>query len=531
MSIKKGKLLALAAIIFFVVFVRIRLLNVPLERDEGEYAYMGQLLLEGIPPYEAAYNMKFPGVYIMYGLVMSVFGQSVWGIHLGFLILNCVSVLLVFYLCRRIAGDFAAVVASAAYAVMSLSRGVLGFAAHATHFAVLPAVGGAILLFDGLEKKKTHLVFLSGVLSGLAFMMKQQAFFFVGFGVGYIILHYYSCGHPRIRKELFTGLVLFLAGAALPLTCTVVWLYSTGVLGNFWFWTVQYAVKYVTLVPVSEMPGRFANSFPDVVGGFWPLWVMSAGGLIVALCGRYVKTGRFLVLFVFFSFLTVCPGFYFSRHYFVTLLPAVAILTGLFIDYAGSKAASLSGRPHAKYAIIFVFIAFVSAGIYHERDYLFSFGPEKISRTIFGLNPFPESAEIAKFIEDRSAKSDRIAVFGSEPQIYFYSKRRSATGYIYTYGLMEHHEYALKMQKQMRDEIVSSNPRFIVHVQVKASWLKRDDSETYIFNWFNDYIADHYRLVGVADITSSETVYKWFGDAEKNIIQPKHRYVLVYEKR
>ena len=44
-----------------VALVRMRLVDLPLERDEGEYAYAGQLLLQGVPPYELAYNMKFPG--------------------------------------------------------------------------------------------------------------------------------------------------------------------------------------------------------------------------------------------------------------------------------------------------------------------------------------------------------------------------------------------------------------------------------------------------------------------------------------
>ena len=51
----------LAAIVLGpVIAIRIRLLGIPLERDEGEYAYAGQLMLQGIPPYEFAYNMKLP---------------------------------------------------------------------------------------------------------------------------------------------------------------------------------------------------------------------------------------------------------------------------------------------------------------------------------------------------------------------------------------------------------------------------------------------------------------------------------------
>ena len=60
-----------AAIVFvLVVAIRLRLLGIPLERDEGEYAYAGQLLLEGRPPYELAYNMKFPGTYAAYAGIM-----------------------------------------------------------------------------------------------------------------------------------------------------------------------------------------------------------------------------------------------------------------------------------------------------------------------------------------------------------------------------------------------------------------------------------------------------------------------------
>ena len=59
-----------------VVGIRIRLLGVPLERDEGEYTYAGQLLLQGIPPYQLAYNMKFPGVYAAYAFVIALFGQT-----------------------------------------------------------------------------------------------------------------------------------------------------------------------------------------------------------------------------------------------------------------------------------------------------------------------------------------------------------------------------------------------------------------------------------------------------------------------
>jgi len=63
----------LILVVLLAGFVRLRLLSIPLERDEGEFAYMGQLILQGIPPYLISYNMKLPGIYAAYTLMMSVF--------------------------------------------------------------------------------------------------------------------------------------------------------------------------------------------------------------------------------------------------------------------------------------------------------------------------------------------------------------------------------------------------------------------------------------------------------------------------
>ncbi len=53
-----------------VVWVRLRLLGLPLERDEGEYAYMAQQLLQGVLPYTEAHSMKFPGIFFVYAGVL-----------------------------------------------------------------------------------------------------------------------------------------------------------------------------------------------------------------------------------------------------------------------------------------------------------------------------------------------------------------------------------------------------------------------------------------------------------------------------
>src|SRR6188474_2442443 len=119
--------LLVGLIILFAVTIRVRLRDMPLERDEGEYAYTGQLMLQGIPPYKLAYNMKFPGTYAAYALIMALFGQTIVGIHLGLLLINATTILLIFLLGRRLINSTAGLAAAMTYAVLSVSPSVVGF--------------------------------------------------------------------------------------------------------------------------------------------------------------------------------------------------------------------------------------------------------------------------------------------------------------------------------------------------------------------------------------------------------------------
>lgn len=521
--------LFLGLIILFVVFVRIRLLDIPLERDEGEYAYMGQLILQGIPPYGEAYNMKFPGTYLMYAVIMAVFGQTVDGIHIGLMIINCATIWLVYLLARKMLGDIPAAFAGGTYGVLSLSPSVFGFAAHATHFVVLPALGGTLLLLHALEKDKIHLFFLSGTLLGISVIMKQPGIFFVFLAVAYILYNNFSAGSFRSLKKLFLNLSALSLGVSLPLLITALWLYAAGVFDRFWFWTVVYASKYASQVTVPDALDRFKNSFFQVVDGFFIFWIVAALGLVATFFHRGLSR-VFVALFALFSFLSICPGFYFREHYYITLLPAVSLLSGILIDFLSSdRFAFLKGRI-PKLIGVAVFIAAAATGIIQEKNYFFYDTPLRLSGLIYFGSPFAESMEIARFIKERTTPDDRIAVFGSEPEIFFYAKRRSATGYIYSYSLMEAQEYALAMQKEMIAEIEASNPKFFIDVIAGGSWGGGDESENYVFRWAKGYIADKYSLVGVVDLLPTMSVYKWYDEAKKYSVQSPW-YLLIYERR
>src|SRR5580658_5221886 len=103
--------------VLLVVVVRLRLLSIPLERDEGEYAYAGQLILEGVPPFKLAFNIKLPGTYAAYAAMMALLGQTTEEIHFGFLLVNLAALALLYLIARRMLDAEQAALACICYAL------------------------------------------------------------------------------------------------------------------------------------------------------------------------------------------------------------------------------------------------------------------------------------------------------------------------------------------------------------------------------------------------------------------------------
>ena len=165
----------MVATLVIVAAVRLRLLNLPLERDEGEYAYAGQLMLQGIPPYQLAYNMKFPGTYAAYAVIMALFGQTPAGIHFGVLCLTTLTALMLFWLGKKMLDPTAGIVSASAYAVLAASPSMLGLAGHATHFCAFFAIAGLCAMWQARQNRNWLVILAAGLLFGTAVLMKQQA--------------------------------------------------------------------------------------------------------------------------------------------------------------------------------------------------------------------------------------------------------------------------------------------------------------------------------------------------------------------
>jgi len=524
----------LMTVIVFFGAIRWRLLDMPLERDEGEYAYAGQLILQGIPPYQLAYNMKLPGTYAAYAVILAVFrgttGETSRGIHLGLLVINAVSVILLYLVTARLFGALAGAIAGASYALLSTNLAVFGFAAHATHFVLLPALIGLILLLRAEETRRPTFFFWCGLAFGVAFLMKQPGILLGAFALFYLAVQCW----PKNKSEWTSwakNLAIFLLAALLPFALTCALLYRAGVFRNFWFWTFSYASHYAATVSLRTGLEALKDNFADILRFTKWLWALALVGVFAAFWDPIVRRHAVFVFgLLLFSCAAVCPGLYFRHHYFVLMLPAVAIFIAVAVT---SSIRLLTAKFPSRWLHVLPVIVFAAAWALtiHRNAFYFNLTPLQACRFSYNLNPFPEAASVAEYLRQHTAPSDTIMIFGSEPEIYFDAHRHSASGYIYMYSLMEDQAYWSTMQKQMMQEVEANRPAYVVFVNSSSSWLSRHGSPQVVAfrTWMDQYIAANLEEVGAVELADPESHYYWGDDAREHH-QPG-RELLIYKRK
>ena len=162
--------------------------------------------------------------------------------------------------------------------------------------------------------------------------------------------------------------------------------------------------------------------------------------------------------------------------------------------------------PVIAFGFVVAWMIFFHAQVYFQRS------PEEAHHDANLQNPFSEAVAVGTLLREHSDPAARVAVIGSEPEIYFYAQRRSATGYIYTYALMESQPYALRMQQDMAREIETNAPMFLVYVPHYLSWLPKPDSPRYLADWFEGYSRDHYEKVGTVGFVPDGKLESFWGD-------------------
>ena len=439
-------------------------------------------------------------------------------------------------------------IASATYALMSTSPAVLGFAAHATHFVILAALGGFILLLRGLESRRWLTLFWSGLLFGVAVLMKQHGVFFGVFAFGVLLFKELSTESAvsvgdspatdfrnpgaESKTNLFPKLwqlAAFSLGTIVPyaLTCLILW--RAGAFDKFWQWTVVYASGHS--LPYSFLPLAWYFQRIGPYNFFWALALI--GFFLLYGAGSVPRwTKGFVAGLCAFSFIATSLGFYFFSHYFILMLPAVSLLIGVGCMQARERLREAGVGALASFLPTAVFLGGCGTVLAKNSWYYFEESPTAICQRIYNSVSFAAAPKLARYITDHSSPASRVAILGSEPEIYFYAHRHSASGYIYMYDITSSAVHAAAMKQEMFREIEAARPEFVVDVHDQLSWSVGFSPEKQrIHEWLDQFLkSENYQRVAVAENVAGQIVYRWNSDAA-DYTPASEFYVCVYQRK
>lgn len=525
-----------AAVIAGVVGVRVRLAAMPLERDEGEYACMGWLMTQGVPPYAEAWHMKLPGIYAAYAAILSVFGPTATAIRIGLIIVNLADAALLACIVRRWSGWDAGLLSGCTYLVLSVQPAVQGVAANAEHFVLLPALAGLAILpmtagaadesdGEGRRPRQAWRLLAGGFMLGLAFVVKQQGIVFAACGAAWVAL---DLARRRFsRAEVARRLGLFVGAAALPFAAVCILMAWAGAFPRFAYWTLVYPLHYGREFSWHDVWIQLRLHGGEVLAAAWPVWLAAGTGLILS-CRRQAGGLRGVALaFAIAAMVGLTPGWRFFPHYFVLALPAAAWLFAYAVNELIGRPGDL--RPIRK-GLIAVSVAVLWAlPFLRSLDFFFA-TPVQACRILYDVNPFPESVEIGAFLRDHTAPQERIAVLGSEPQIYFYAQRRPAHGFLHMYPLVENHGRRDAMQQELIGQIMAADPRYVVCAYAPSSWCASGDQTPSLFSWFAQYRRSHLRRAAIIEVLADRTISYW-GPAAAAYVPQGRNCVEILERR
>jgi 4-amino-4-deoxy-L-arabinose transferase-like glycosyltransferase len=358
--------------------------------DEGYLAVQARILADGGELYETVVDRKPPLVPWLYEGAFAVFGDtSLTSVRVLAMGAQLLTALLLASLARRRWGNTAGRTAGVLYVLVSIGLNPEDAQAATFEVFALPCTAAAMWCADRRRWGA------AGLAVACAFLAKQTGGAVL---VPVVWLLWRAEAPPR------SGLVRLAVGAVVPVLCAALLTDPAG----FLFWTVTGSGAYAS----------FAGSELHVlVRGLINTAILAAAcaGLIppVVRVLRVARTGSGeLWLWLASSVAAVLLGFHFFGHYYLQLIPPVALLA----------TAALQILPRARMVTAVLTSAcccalFLAWGLLAPR-------PELV-----------HAQRLADAMARRTGPGDRVLVWGIHPETYWLADRTPASRYL-TAGLL-----------------------------------------------------------------------------------------------
>ena len=527
-------LIGLTIILGLIAYIRSNFLNVPFERDEGSYAYCGKIILNGAVPFKDIGSQRLPGVFYCYAVIVALFGYTLKALHIAFIFINIISAIFIFLIGRKLLNNISGLACALCWALLSLNMAISGFTTQSEHLVALFALLGIYFLITYFEKKSFLMIALSGLFFCFAFEVKQTSLFF-GLFAGILLVGKQYFEKDRSWKTIIISTILFISAIIVPVVIDLFIVWKRGGWEDFNFWFFDIRKEYSSVISFDQGMEYLKMTWPGIYINYKFIWVISALGSVAIFFTKVKPWIKIAVIGFFgFGFLTVMPGNHYYGHYFLQWVPAVCISAGAFFyaleNFISTK---LNMKLASKYIILIVLVFSAFSNVSGLKKYYFTTNPNQLVRQVYGLNPFPESKIIADKLNTMLKPEDKIAVFGTEIQMYFYTNRISPSRFAGSGALLEFPiAKADDWQKEFINDVEKANPRFLVFYSHAISWLANPKVNNLIFPWFDKFSAEKYNLIGYADMYDNNTNYVWAPNIDLVNNPPKSQYkIFVFERK
>ena len=420
------------------LLVRLPLIGLPLDPDEGGYAYIAQRWAAGERLYsQQAWVDRPQGLLLLFRAVTSV-SYSAAAIRVAAVLVAVVLALGVGAVAWALAGRLGGLLAAVTAAVLAAGSLLEGYELNGELAAAAVGCAGLALGFwwraGGL---RSGWLVAAGVLCGSALLMKQSA---VDTPVVLLAL---AATRRRWAPVLIAG-----AGIALALLCAAAHAAVTG--WSDWWYAV---VTFQRTVGASQtLSGRWDgvrhvawHVAPDLVGAA----VVAVAGLVLLRRRHPAVPWWPMLLWLVVALLAVVSGPYAHPHYWVQMVAPLSVLVGV-------AAASVPRRVAVGLMVVALAVPLGLQAVLAARS------PEHRTTTVVTDHRLLGNDQVADWLRSNSSPGDRVYAFVASADVYLLSDR--LTGYPYLWQANVEH---IPGARQLLAGYLSGPqaPRFVVVYQ------------------------------------------------------------------
>ena len=510
----------------------------PFGPDQGIFAWVGDVILQGGMPYRDAWEVKGPVVHYAYALSQLLFGRVMWGIRLLDLAVLALALPFLWRMAARLFDETAAKLAVVLFTLWYANGGYWstsqpdGWAAMLLIIAVYHLLNNSDSVTAALSTSKIEepagpraarlgaktrltpqkldmLMLAAGAIIGLCSLIKPIYATYLLLFVIYALAH--PTAHPaRVRFIRSVGLGLLSWGLIILLM--VAWFAYRGALADLIEVQITFNSTVHRLAHTRTTPAQlqlilgFALQgwilvalLPAVVGGM-SLWqrrrpeagVLGAWMLLTLLLVMMQNKFYLYHWFPLYGPLAIIAGGGVSRLLAVQNLPAVREMPGL--KYLSPALLALMFST----AMIVPTLSLLRWGLaingYQSwESYYQGFGT-------YGEGDFSFKAdqEVAQFISQQTSPQDTVLVWGFEVLVNYLSGRPSPSRFGFNYALVRGSENMLEpaYRAEFMQALYSNPPRYILILDEDKNDLMAKTSRQFVndFPALKTFIDTHYQL-------------------------------------